>query len=194
MLRAAFPQGAPEVGLAPDDVSSDVKSSAAGLHMSGLPQAREARHSERPLPLENTDEQSFPNPMEINLSDTETIVSDKHEVVGDSCRSPAPTALSAPFVLEIFAGAARVTSCLRRLGLNSSLGVDHARKMPNAPILISDLTSQDGQELCLLWASSDQLLGIHAAPPCGICSAARQMDGCCPSLDTNQLLLPCHHG
>ena len=175
MFRAAFPQGAPEVGLAPDDVSSDVISRAAGLHRSGSLHAREARHSERPLPLEDTDEQSFPDPIEINLSDTETIVSDKHEVVGDSCRSPAPTALSAPFVLEIFAGTARVTSCLRRLGLNSSLGVDHARKMPNAPILISDLTSQDGQELCLLWASSDQLLGIHAAPPCGTCSAARQI-------------------
>ena len=27
----------------------------------------------------------------------------------------------------------------------------------------------------MLWASSDQLLGIHAAPPCGTCSAARQI-------------------
>ena len=90
------------------------------------------------------------------------------------------TALSAPFVLEIFAGAARVTSCLRRLGLNSSLGVDHARKMPNAPILISDLTSQDGQELCLLWASSDQLLFMqpplagHAAPRDKLCFVTHQ--------------------
>ena len=46
-----------------------------------------------------------------------------------------------PFIIEICAGSARVTSCLQSLGLPTSFGVDHKRQRNAGRVLVADLTS-----------------------------------------------------
>ena len=78
-----------------------------------------------------------------------------------------------PFFLEICAGSARVTTCLQSLGLSSSFGVDHKRLKHAGKVLIADLTTHEGQELCWSWIKSPSCMGVFCAPPCGTCSRAR---------------------
>ena len=86
---------------------------------------------------------------------------------------PPPVESKDPFFLEVCAGSARVTSCLQFLGLKSSFGVDHKRARNSGHLLTVDLTTAEGQELCMRWIRSPNCLGIFAAPPCGTCSRAR---------------------
>ena len=79
---------------------------------------------------------------------------------------------TAPFILEICAGSARVTSCLQSLGLTASFGVDH-KKQKHAGRMVADLTSAEGQALCWSWIKSPSCMGVFCAPPCGTCSKAR---------------------
>ena len=81
--------------------------------------------------------------------------------------------MPSPFFIEICAGSARVTSCLQHLGLSASFGVDHKLQKNAGRVLVADLTSPDGQDLCNLWLSSPNLAGVFVAPPCGTCSRAR---------------------
>ena len=60
-----------------------------------------------------------------------------------------------PFIVEVCAGSARVTSCLQSLGLTASF------------------TSEEGQQLCWSWIRSPSCMGVFCAPPCGTCSRAR---------------------
>ena len=86
---------------------------------------------------------------------------------------PAADPLLKPFIIELFAGSARVTSFLQALGLKDSFGVDHKVQKNAGRTLIADLTTHEGQVLCRTWLSSPNLAGVFAAPPCGTCSAAR---------------------
>ena len=87
--------------------------------------------------------------------------------------NPPPVDSKDPFFVEVCAGSARVTSCLQFLGLKSSFGVDHKRAKNSGRLLTVDLTTAEGQELCMRWIRSPNCLGIFAAPPCGTCSRAR---------------------
>ena len=78
-----------------------------------------------------------------------------------------------PFIIEICAGSARVTSCLKALGLAASFGVDHKKQKNSGRIMVSDLTASDGQALCWSWITSPSCMGVFCAPPCGTCSRAR---------------------
>ena len=78
-----------------------------------------------------------------------------------------------PFVIELFAGSGRVTACLRHLGLVSSFGVDHVLQKNAGRVILCDLTTPEGQQLCLDWINSPLCLAVFAAPPCGTCSLAR---------------------
>jgi len=78
-----------------------------------------------------------------------------------------------PFIIEICAGSARVTSCLQSLGLPTSFGVDHKRQRNAGRVLVADLTSDEGQQLCWSWIRSPSCMGVFCAPPCGTCSKAR---------------------
>ena len=78
-----------------------------------------------------------------------------------------------PFFIELCAGSARVTTCLQFFGLKSSFGVDHKRQKNSGRLLTADLTTDEGQALCLQWLASPNCVGIFAAPPCGTCSRAR---------------------
>ena len=73
----------------------------------------------------------------------------------------------------ICAGSARVTTCLQSLGLRSSFGVDHKRHKHAGKILVADLTTKTGQDLCWSWIMSPSCMGVFCAPPCGTCSRAR---------------------
>jgi len=77
-----------------------------------------------------------------------------------------------PFFIELCAGSARVTTCLQFFGLKSSFGVDHKRQKNSGRLLTADLTTDEGQALCLQWLASPNCVGIFAAPPCGTCSRA----------------------
>ena len=77
-------------------------------------------------------------------------------------------ALQDCLVIEIFAGTARVTACLKQFGVLSAFGTDHIRhKHAMAQIAIADLTSKSGVELLMQWLSNPNVVGIFLAPPCG---------------------------
>ena len=78
-----------------------------------------------------------------------------------SSKKPMP---EDPFFLEICAGSARVTTCLQSLGLRSSFGVDHKRQKHAGKILVADLTTKTGQDLCLSWINSPSCMGVFCAP------------------------------
>ncbi|CAE7027233.1 unnamed protein product [Symbiodinium sp. CCMP2592] len=81
-----------------------------------------------------------------------------------------------PVVLEIFAGTARVTAALRRCGFVGAQGVDHVVVDHAAcPVLLADLTTQEGQRLTMMWLSSPHVVGVFIAPPCGTSSRAREI-------------------
>ena len=63
-------------------------------------------------------------------------------------------ALQDCLVVEIFAGTARVTACLKQFGVLSAFGTDHIHKHAMAQIAIADLTSKAGVELLMQWLSN----------------------------------------
>ena len=80
-----------------------------------------------------------------------------------------------PLVIELFAGSGRVTAHLKHVGIKSAFGVDHKVLSKIAPIKVCDLTTKQGQRLCMEWCSSPLLAGVFIAPPCGTCSRAREI-------------------
>ena len=80
-----------------------------------------------------------------------------------------------PVVIEIFAGSGRVTAHLKHVGIKAAFGVDHKVLSKIAPIKVCDLTTKEGQKLCMEWCKSPLLAGVFIAPPCGTCSLARSI-------------------
>ena len=61
--------------------------------------------------------------------------------------------------------------------MSSSFGVDH--KTPKhvfGPVINLDLTCKANQDLLLQWIESPMCIFVHAAPPCGTSSRAREID------------------
>ena len=87
----------------------------------------------------------------------------------------ASNVMSAPFFIEMFAGSARVTACIRANGLDSSFGVDHKLQHNAGRVMLVDLTTKQGQKQFWTWVQSANCLGVFAAPPCGTCSRAREI-------------------
>lgn len=83
--------------------------------------------------------------------------------------------VDSPFIVELCAGSGRVTSCARAIGLTDSFGVDHKHVRNSGKVLVVDLTTKSGKELCRQWIQAPNLLGVFMAPPCGTCSRARQI-------------------
>ena len=81
--------------------------------------------------------------------------------------------ISHPVVIEMFCGTARVTACLKAIGLRDSFGVDHIKGKAVSTMKIADLTTKHGQDVFLRWLESPLVQGIFIAPPCGTCSLAR---------------------
>ena len=95
-----------------------------------------------------------------------------HNTSKDPCPEPGIAAKD-PFIIEFCAGSARVTACLQQLGLSASFGVDHLKQKNAGRVLIADLTTKAGRDLCWTWLKSPNCVGMFAAPPCGTCSRAR---------------------
>ena len=81
--------------------------------------------------------------------------------------------ISHPVIIEMFCGTARVTACLKAIGLRDSFGVDHIKSRAVSTLKIADLTTKHGQDVFLKWLESPLVQGIFIAPPCGTCSLAR---------------------
>lgn len=79
------------------------------------------------------------------------------------------------FLVEVFAGSARVTACLRYLGMTSAFGADCKCQRAAAKVVLVDLTKPNGQALMWTWLKADACLGFFAAPPCGTASRAREI-------------------
>lgn len=132
-----------------------------GLHPSGKPV--DASGSGSP--------ESKPSACVVGTS-PQDLSEDSRECVSKFSGEPV-NILTKPFFIELFAGSARVTSFLQAFGLSDSFGVDHKIGKHSGKILIADLTTHEGQQLCREWLKSPNLAGIFAAPPCGTCSRAR---------------------
>ena len=83
--------------------------------------------------------------------------------------------LENPVIIEIFCGSARVTACLKMVGLTSSFGVDHIKGKAISTCKVADLTTEAGQQLLLTWLKAPNVRGVFLAPPCGTCSIARSI-------------------
>ena len=81
--------------------------------------------------------------------------------------------ISHAVIIEMFCGTARVTACLKAIGLRDSFGVDHIKSKAASTTKIADLTTKHGQDVFLEWLESPLVQGIFIAPPCGTCSLAR---------------------
>ena len=79
-------------------------------------------------------------------------------------------------VIEIFAGTARATAELRKIGMVSAFGTDHVRnRQAAAQVVIADLTTDVGVSLLMQWLADEHVVGVFTAPPCGSASRARSI-------------------
>ena len=70
--------------------------------------------------------------------------------------------ISHPVVIEMFCGTARVTACLKAIGLNDSFGVDHIKSKAVSTMKVADLSRKIGQDLFLEWLESPLVRGcVH---------------------------------
>ena len=67
-----------------------------------------------------------------------------------------------PSIIEFCAGSARVTAWLQQLGM--PFGVDHIKQKNAGRVLIADLTTKSGRDLCWTWLKSPNCVGMFAAP------------------------------
>ena len=81
--------------------------------------------------------------------------------------------IESPVIIEMFCGTARVTACLKAIGLKDSFGVDHIKNQAISTMKLADSSTSQGQKLLLTWLESPMVQGIFIAPPCGTCSLAR---------------------
>ena len=79
-------------------------------------------------------------------------------------------------IVEIFAGTARVTAELRKIGMPSAFGTDHIRhKQAAAQVVVADLSTEEGVSLLMQWLADEHVVGLFIAPPCGSASRARSI-------------------
>ena len=119
---------------------------AVGVHSCKRARApSEHRHSPVSPPLDDGQD----NSCQFSGNTCKTIPVAQPVAAQESPNTSCPS--KEPFILEICAGTARVTSCLQALGLTSSFGVDHKRLKNAGRVLVADLTTPEGQNLCWEW-------------------------------------------
>ena len=88
-----------------------------------------------------------------------------------------------PLFIEICAGTAMLSRCFKEAGFDS-IAIDHSKNrfQPLAHICNVDLTTSHGWEVLDHLVSHYNVIFVHAAPPCGTCSRAREikLSGKCP--------------
>ena len=92
-----------------------------------------------------------------------------------SCQKHSGQKLSDVYTLELFAGTARLTKCLRRHGLQGMAFDKSSKRSEGQRILEADLSNQEEVEslLSFIRLKADFIAYIHMAPPCGTASRAR---------------------
>ena len=85
--------------------------------------------------------------------------------------------------IEICAGTAMLSRCFKEAGFDS-IAIDHSKNrfQPLAHICNIDLTTSHGWDFLDHLVSHYNVIFVHAAPPCGTCSRAREikLSGKCP--------------
>ena len=81
-----------------------------------------------------------------------------------------------PLIIEICAGTAILSKCFRDAGFDH-LAIDHSKNRfhPYVSICNVDLTKKHGWEFLEHVLSNYNVVFVHAAPPCGTCSRAREI-------------------
>ena len=84
--------------------------------------------------------------------------------------------MSKPLVIEICAGTAMLSRCFQEVGFDV-MAVDHThnRFHPLAHICNLDLTLKSSWEFLHYVVRNFNVCFVHAAPPCGTCSRAREI-------------------
>ena len=78
--------------------------------------------------------------------------------------------------IELFSGTAGLTAALKQRGFLKSFGVDSARaKRPKSTVLRLNLLTKSAQDLVMQWLSNPAIFFLHAGPPCGTASRAREI-------------------
>ena len=83
--------------------------------------------------------------------------------------------LSDIYVIELFAGTARLTKCLRKQGFQAMAFDRTSKRSEGQHILEADLSNKEEVEslLSFLRLKADFIAFVHMAPPCGTASRAR---------------------
>ena len=121
----------------------------------------------------NLSEQTASRSHQLNDSEMQQLPSGK--VSGKSSFVFSMEQLKGPVVIEVFCGSARVTACLKELGIRDSFGVDHNLEKAVSTAKRLDLTNHADQQLFMQWMLSPLVVGVFLAPPCGTCSLARNI-------------------
>ena len=92
-----------------------------------------------------------------------------------SCQKHSGQKLSDVYTLELFAGTARLTKCLRQHGLQGMAFDKSSKRSEGQRIFEADLSNQEEVEslLSFIRLKADFIAYIHMAPPCGTASRAR---------------------
>ena len=93
---------------------------------------------------------------------------------GASCKH-AGQKLNDIYVIELFAGTARLTKCLRKQGFQAMAFDRTSKRSEGQHILEADLSNREEVEalLSFLRLKADFIAFVHMAPPCGTASRAR---------------------
>ena len=79
-------------------------------------------------------------------------------------------------MIELFSGTAGLTAEVRKLGLKQSIGIDaHVAAHTKAPVIRIDLSKAEGQALMWKILDNPRVVYVHAGPPCGTSSRARDI-------------------
>ena len=101
----------------------------------------------------------------------------------DGARQSRVPSKGRPLFIEICAGTAMLSRCFKDAGFDS-IAIDHSKNrfQPLAHICNIDLTTSHGWEFLDHLISHYNVIFVHAAPPCGTCSRAREikLSGKCP--------------
>ena len=102
---------------------------------------------------------------------------------GKSVTQPNSTSRRSPLFIEICAGTAMLSRCFKEAGFDA-VAIDHSKNRfhPLAHICNVDLTTAHGWQFLDHLIEHYNVIFVHAAPPCGTCSRAREIKlaGWCP--------------
>lgn len=90
-------------------------------------------------------------------------------------RAPVRASITTAVFVELCCGSAGLAAEMHTLGCDS-LGVDFDRNpsKPKSAVLLADLSTEEGQSLVLDILEHSNVQAMHAAPPCGTASRARE--------------------